>query len=64
MCGYAAEILAMVVETELIYTMEAPIMRIALPDMPAPASSNLESRYYPHGEDIIKSICMCMEYKR
>jgi pyruvate dehydrogenase E1 component beta subunit len=54
-CGLAAEVSAMVCENIFKY-LKAPIMRITLPDVPAPASSVLEKAYYPNSNDIVKAL--------
>ena len=57
--GIAAEISAMVNE-EAFGKLKAPVHRISLPDVPAPASGTLERAYYPTVENIssvIKKIC-------
>lgn len=51
-CGIAAEISALVSENIFEY-LKAPIMRVSLPDTPAPASSILEEAYYPKAKNII-----------
>jgi len=53
--GMSAEISAVVTE-EAFDALKAPIMRVALPDCPAPASRNLEKAYYPMSEDIVQAI--------
>lgn len=53
-CGMAAEISAMISENIFEY-LKASIMRITLPDIPAPASSKLEKAYYPTYMDIISA---------
>lgn len=50
-CGIASEISAMIVENAFEY-LKAPIKRVTLPDVPAPASSVLEKEYYHDSEDI------------
>lgn len=60
-CGFAAEVSASIAETELIYTMKAPIMRVTLPDLPAPASKVLEDKYYPKSDCIASVIQSMME---
>jgi len=52
--GISAEISAVVSEAPI--RLKAPIKRICLPDVPAPASSVLEKVYYPNKNDIIKTI--------
>lgn len=51
-CGYAAEISALATEHVFKY-LKAPIKRITLPDIPAPASRSLEKVYYPTHEQIV-----------
>jgi len=53
-CGMAAEISALAAEKAFDY-IKAPIIRVTLPDTPAPASSALEKVYYPKAENIIKA---------
>lgn len=54
-CGVAAEIAALVAEEAFEY-LDASIMRITLPDAPAPSSSMLEKTYYPRAENIISAV--------
>jgi pyruvate dehydrogenase E1 component beta subunit len=54
-CGAGAEISARVADTVFKY-LKAPIIRVSLPDTPAPASSVLEKAYYPKSDDIISSV--------
>jgi pyruvate dehydrogenase E1 component beta subunit len=49
--GISAEIIAQVMEKGLKY-LKRPIIRIALPDTPAPASRSLESVYYRQSRDV------------
>jgi pyruvate dehydrogenase E1 component beta subunit len=44
-CGFGAEVSALVDERAFEY-LKAPILRVTLPDCPAPASSSLEKEYY------------------
>ena len=53
-CGVAAEISALVSEKTLKY-LKSPIVRITLPDSPAPASSALEKIYYPTQKNIVST---------
>jgi pyruvate/2-oxoglutarate/acetoin dehydrogenase E1 component len=55
-CGIGAEISATIAESELATKLKAPIMRVSLPDTPAPASCALETVYYPTDKDIISSV--------
>ena len=54
-CGVAAEISALVAEKSFSY-LKAPILRVSLPDTPAPASSPLEKAFYPDSNDVILSV--------
>jgi acetoin:2,6-dichlorophenolindophenol oxidoreductase subunit beta len=49
--GMAAEIASVVFEN-CFSSLKSPLGRIALPDAPAPASSQLEAAYYPGKKDI------------
>lgn len=51
-CGMAAEVAARVSEKAFSY-LKAPILRVTLPDVPAPASRVLEKEYYPNSDIII-----------
>jgi len=54
-CGAAAEIAALVASNAFEY-LKAPIIRITLPDTPAPSSSALERIYYPRADDIVSAV--------
>jgi pyruvate dehydrogenase E1 component beta subunit len=51
-CGITAEICARIAESEIFKSLRAPVIRVSLPDAPAPASSALEKVYYPNAEKI------------
>ncbi len=53
--GVAGEISALVSEN-MFEHLKAPIKRITLPDIPAPASSVLEDVYYPKAKDICEAV--------
>ena len=53
--GISAEISARVSEN-LLKFLKGPVKRVALPDVPAPASSVLEKLYYPNRNNIIKKV--------
>jgi pyruvate dehydrogenase E1 component beta subunit len=55
-CGIAAEISARIAESNIFKRLKAPIVRVSLPDTPAPSSSVLEKAYYPGSEDIISAV--------
>ena len=55
-CGFAAEIVACVGESPLALKLKAPICRVCLPDVPAPASRVLEEEYYIKAKDIVHKI--------
>jgi len=54
-CGISAEISSLVFEEAFDY-IKSPVVRVALPDAPAPASSALEKIYYPSTEEIIRAV--------
>ena len=54
-CGVAAEISALISEN-IFSHLKSPIVRVTLPDTPAPASSKLENGYYPTFLNIINAI--------
>jgi len=53
--GVSAEIAALVSEKAFPY-LKAPIKRVTLPDVPTPASSELEKVFYPREPDIISAV--------
>jgi pyruvate/2-oxoglutarate/acetoin dehydrogenase E1 component len=55
-CGIGSEISARLAESTIFKRLKAPIMRVSLPDAPAPASSALEEVYYPKAQDIILAV--------
>jgi pyruvate/2-oxoglutarate/acetoin dehydrogenase E1 component len=60
-CGVAAEILARIAESDILGSLKGPIIRVSLPDTPAPASSALEKVYYPNAEKLILAIRKILE---
>jgi acetoin:2,6-dichlorophenolindophenol oxidoreductase subunit beta len=54
-CGISAEVSALISENGFKY-LKAPITRVCLPDVPAPASGILEKEYYPNSEAIVKAV--------
>ena len=59
--GVTAEISARIAESEAFTLLKAPIIRVALPDAPAPASSVLEKVYYPRAEKIVTAVRKVVE---
>ncbi len=55
MFGFAAEVAASVSE-RAFHDLKGPILRVCLPDIPAPTSRALEERYYPRASDIEKTV--------
>jgi pyruvate dehydrogenase E1 component beta subunit len=53
-CGLAAEVSSLVSEHAHEY-LKAPVMRVTLPDIPAPASKVLEQAYYPTSDSIVRA---------
>jgi pyruvate/2-oxoglutarate/acetoin dehydrogenase E1 component len=60
-CGAGAEVAARVAESDILKKLKAPIVRVSLPDAPAPASSVLERAYYPKAEDLVRAIRKVLE---
>jgi pyruvate dehydrogenase E1 component beta subunit len=60
-CGFAAEISAKIAESAIFWSLKAPIIRVSLPDTPAPASLALEKVYYPKAEKIIHAVKKILE---
>ncbi|WP_239026785.1 alpha-ketoacid dehydrogenase subunit beta [Geomonas oryzisoli] len=54
-CGVAAEIAALAAE-KAFSCLRAPVLRVTLPDLPAPASRTLEAAYYPVSADIVTAV--------
>jgi acetoin:2,6-dichlorophenolindophenol oxidoreductase subunit beta len=54
-CGMAAEVSARVSEAVFKY-LRAPVVRVTLPDSPAPASRTLEKEYYPDSKKIVEAV--------
>lgn len=59
--GVGAEIIARVAESDVIRCLKSPPVRVALPDIPAPASGPLEKAYYPDAKSIISAVKKAME---
>ena len=60
-CGIGAEISARIAESSIFKLLKAPIIRVCLPNTPAPASSALEKVYYKKAEDIVATVRKVME---
>ncbi len=60
-CGFAAEIAARIGESGILPSIKKPLIRLTLPDLPAPASKPLESKYYKTRNDIAVSVKRIME---
>jgi pyruvate/2-oxoglutarate/acetoin dehydrogenase E1 component len=59
--GAAAEISAVLSEEGFRF-LKAPIARVTLPDVPAPASSALEEAYYPKARDVVEAVRRVVRY--
>ena len=62
-CGVAAEIAALAAERAFPF-LKAPVARVALPDLPAPASRTLEEIYYPRSKDIQAAVRELMLFQK
>jgi pyruvate dehydrogenase E1 component beta subunit len=60
-CGFAAEISAMIAGTAFEF-LKAPILRVALPDTPAPMSAALERAYYPTATNIVSAVKKVLDW--
>jgi len=60
-CGVGAEISATIAESNIFKQLRAPIMRVSLPNTPAPASSALEKAYYRKDVDIVSAVRQVLE---
>ena len=61
--GVGAEIAATVIEKAFDY-LDAPIMRVAAPDIPIPFSPSLEKEYMPSKDKIIQTIASLLGRRR
>jgi 2-oxoisovalerate dehydrogenase E1 component beta subunit len=50
--GVGAELAAILAEKS-IFDLEAPVLRVAAPDMPSPYSPPLETLYLPRTDDVV-----------
>lgn len=54
-CGVSAEIAALAAERSF-HDLMGPLVRVALPDVPAPASRTLEDAYYPRSREVVAAV--------
>lgn len=54
-CGLSAEISALAAD-RCFNDLKAPVKRVTLPDLPAPAARTLESAYYINSEDVVRAV--------
>lgn len=54
-CGWGAEIIAEIAESA-IYSLQAPIKRVAAPFTPVPFSTTLEKQFVPSTEKICSAV--------
>jgi pyruvate/2-oxoglutarate/acetoin dehydrogenase E1 component len=55
-CGFASEVSASVVECLHPSFLKSSIIRVTLPEAPAPTSKNLENLYYPDANTIVNAV--------
>lgn len=60
--GVSAEIAAMAAFSAFD-KLKAPIVRVALPDCPAPASKTLEDAYYPTAIDVVSAVQKVLSFR-
>lgn len=53
--GYAAEVVSRIQEC-CWSALKAPVLRVALPDVPAPAARTIEAAYYPGADEILRAV--------
>ena len=58
--GASSEIISTITEEAFEY-LKSPPVKVALPDVPAPASRTLEKAYYPAKKDIIQAAQKLLE---
>jgi len=58
--GVGAELAAILAEKS-IFDLEAPILRVAAPDMPSPYSPPLETLFLPRAADVIAAAKTLMD---
>jgi pyruvate dehydrogenase E1 component beta subunit len=61
--GVSSEVSALVCEKVYKY-LKAPVIRVALPNIPAPSSSRLENAYYPKSRDISLAVKKLLKSKK
>lgn len=62
-CGTAGEIAVRVAEKRFDH-LRAPLLRVTLPDVPAPASHPLERAYYKTADDIVEAVRQTLDCKQ
>lgn len=59
-CGVAAEVAALVAGNVFRH-LKAPVLRVTLPDTPAPSSSALEKAFYPEADSVVSAVRTTMK---
>jgi pyruvate dehydrogenase E1 component beta subunit len=59
--GWGAEVIATIAESSSYNELKSPVVRVSLPDTPAPCSSSLEEVYYKTSSDIVKAVKRILE---
>jgi pyruvate dehydrogenase E1 component beta subunit len=62
-CGVAAEVAALCAE-QCHDALKSPIIRVTLPDVPAPAARSLEAVYYPTAADVAAAVRRLLEREK
>ncbi len=60
--GPGAEIAASIADSEAFGYLNAPIVRVAIPNVPIPHSMTLAKRALPNQDDIVAAVQRVMEY--
>lgn len=61
--GIAAELCALMMESEAFFHLDAPVERISGWDIPTPYAFNLEEMSFPKTDNIIKGVRKCLNNK-
>lgn len=54
--GWGAEVIATIAESSLFQELASPVVRVSLPDTPAPCSTSLENTFYKTSSDIVQAV--------
>ena len=61
--GLGAEIAAQVATGDAFFLLDAPIERVAAPNIPVPCTSQLEQAYLPNAEKLLAAVGRTLDYR-